>query len=75
MRTYDLELERAASQAVWAFRKAAWAVDELPSRVDDLYRIQGRTGIESVPGIAPQAAEFAAAWLQAQSPDDPSSRL
>src|SRR3970282_784440 len=59
LKTYDLELERAATQAVWAFRKAAWAVDELASRVDDLYRGQGLAGLESVAGIGPPPAEVA----------------
>ena len=75
LKTYDLELERAATQAVWAFRKAAWAVDELPSRVDDLYRGQGLAGLESVAGIGPQPAEFAASWLQQDDRDKTAARL
>ena len=75
LKTYDLELERAATQAVWAFRKAAWAVDELASRVDDLYRGQGLAGLESVAGIGPQPAEFAASWLQQDDRDKTAARL
>ena len=75
LKTYDLELERAATQAVWAFRKAAWAVDELASRVDDLYRGQGLAGLESVPGISPRPAVFAASWLQQDNRDKTAARL
>ncbi|HEY4667051.1 MAG TPA: radical SAM protein [Anaerolineales bacterium] len=75
LKTYDLELERAATQAVWAFRKASWAVDELPTSVGDLYRNQGLAGLESVAGISPQPAAFAAAWLQLDDHNSTAARL
>jgi DNA polymerase/3'-5' exonuclease PolX len=28
LRTYDLELEQAKDYRIWAYRKAAWTVDE-----------------------------------------------
>ncbi len=73
LKTYDLELGRAATQEVWAFRKAAWAVDELPTSVSDLFNSHGRAGLESQAGISQQPAEFAASWLQAQAADGPGS--
>jgi len=74
LKTYDLELEQAATQEIWAYRKAAWAVDELPGGVDDLYRSQGRIGLESVPGIAPRPAEFGAGWLREADPEKTAAR-
>jgi len=70
LKTYDLELERAPAPRVWVYRKAAWAVDELPTNVADLYRSQGLAGLESVAELNPQLAEFVATWLQAQAPYD-----
>jgi DNA repair photolyase len=75
LKTYDLELEQAATQEIWAYRKAAWAVDELPTSVAELVQQQGRPGLEVVPGIASQPAEFAAAWLQLDHHNSPAARL
>jgi hypothetical protein len=33
LRTYDLELEEAQDYSIWAYRKAAWAVDEWPESI------------------------------------------
>jgi DNA repair photolyase len=41
LKTYDLELEGAASYRIWAYRKAAWGVDEYPESIARLYQAQG----------------------------------
>lgn len=48
---YSLELDDAASSRVWAYRKAAWAIDDLEQDVGLLYRTMGRRGLESVEGV------------------------
>ena len=75
LRTYELELERAASLRIWAYRKAAWAVDELTTGVEQLYRSQGLAGFESVAVIEPEPANFVATFMQAQAPYDSRSGL
>ena len=48
---YSLELEDAPTSRVWAYRKAAWAMDDLEQNVGLLYRTMGRKGIESIEGV------------------------
>jgi len=37
LRTYDLELEGGGQYQIWAYRKAAWAVDESSVNVADIF--------------------------------------
>lgn len=71
-RCYDLELEAAPPSQVWAYRKAAWAVEDLEPGVDRVYQAMGRRGLEQVPGIGPRLAGEVERWLQLA---DPPARL
>ena len=51
LKTYDLELEQAKDYRIWAYRKAAWAVDEWSESVADLYRTRGEGGLKELPGV------------------------
>ncbi|HUT15622.1 MAG TPA: helix-hairpin-helix domain-containing protein, partial [Anaerolineae bacterium] len=64
LRTYDLELEQAEDYRVWAYRKAAWTVDECTESVADLYRTRGQAGLRSLPGIGKALAAQIAGWLE-----------
>jgi len=64
LRTYDLELEGADSRRIWAYRRAAWTVDEHPASIADLYRERGTDGIRSLPGIGQRLAGLIASWLK-----------
>jgi DNA repair photolyase len=55
-RVYDLEIERAPSQRVWAYRKAAWAVEDLEQDIRLVYRQMGLKGLESIPEVGPRLA-------------------
>ena len=48
---YDLELAQAEESRIWAYRKAAWAVDEWPGDIAGIYRAWGEEGLRSIPGI------------------------
>jgi DNA repair photolyase len=50
-RLYALELQGTASREVWAYRKAAWAVEDLEQDISLVYRQMGRKGLESLPGV------------------------
>ena len=63
LKTYDLELEMAKDYHIWAYRKAAWTVDELPESVDKIYRKRGETGLRELPGIGKSIAGQIARWL------------
>jgi len=64
LKTYDLELEGAISQRVWAYRKAAWTIDELEESIAELYAKQGQPGLKALPGIGDRLAAQMAAWLR-----------
>jgi DNA repair photolyase len=64
LKTYDLELEEAPDYRIWAYRKAAWTVDELPESVAELYEARGEAGLRKLPGIGKKLAGRIAAWLQ-----------
>jgi DNA repair photolyase len=64
LRTYDLFLEEARSYRQWAYRKAAWAVDEMEEDVGAIYREQGRKGLESIKGVGKRLSREIEDWLQ-----------
>jgi DNA repair photolyase len=63
LKTYDLELEEAGDYRIWAYRKAAWAVDEWPQSVADVYQARGEAGLRELPGVGKSVAGFMARWL------------
>jgi len=63
LKTYDLELEEAPDYRIWAYRKAAWAVDEWPESVADVYRARGEAGLQALPGVGKSLAGQIARWL------------
>ena len=76
LKTYDLELEQADETRIWAYRKAAWTVDEWESSLDDLFRSRGEKGLRSLPGIGSTIASDLAGWLRALISESlPSSNL
>ena len=54
---YWLELDNAPGQRVWAYRKAAWAIEDLEQDVGLIYRQMGRKGLESIENVGPRLAE------------------
>jgi len=64
LRTYDLELEQADAYRIWAYRKAAWTVDEWPESVADVYAAKGEAGLRELPGIGKSLAAEIAAYLR-----------
>jgi DNA repair photolyase len=63
LRTYDLELEQATDQRIWAYRRAAWTVDELPGSITELYAERGEAGLRELPGIGVRLAGLIAHWM------------
>jgi DNA repair photolyase len=69
LKTYDLELEQAKEYRLWAYRKAAWTVDELGKPIGDIYAIKGEAGLQALPGIGKSIAAQIAKWLAAENDD------
>ena len=63
LKTYDLELEQAQDYRIWAYRKAAWTVDEWPESVAEIYEARGEAGLRELPGIGKSLAGQIAGWL------------
>jgi DNA repair photolyase len=53
---YTMELANAPGQRIWAYRKAAWAIEDLEVDVGLLYRQMGRMGLESIENVGPRLA-------------------
>jgi DNA repair photolyase len=64
LRTYDLELEEASDRSIWAYRKAAWTVDEWPESLATVYAAHGETGLRQLPNIGESIAARIVNWLQ-----------
>ena len=54
---YRLELENASPSRIWAYRKAAWAVEDLEQDIGLVYHSMGLKGVESIPNVSPELAK------------------
>lgn len=48
---YRAEIEGEPSYKMWAFRKAAWAIEDLEQDIGLVYRSLGSRGLESIPNV------------------------
>ncbi|MBN2086182.1 MAG: hypothetical protein JW748_13265 [Anaerolineales bacterium] len=67
LKIHDLELEQAAEQRIWTYRKAAWAVDECPQSIAVIHASMGESGLRALPGIGAGIAGEIAKWLTERS--------
>jgi DNA polymerase/3'-5' exonuclease PolX len=49
---------------IWAYRKAAWTVDEWSESISDVYAARGEAGLQELPGIGESIAGEIAGWLR-----------
>lgn len=64
LKLYALELARASSPRLWAYRQAAWFVDEMSESIAALYQTQGEAGLRALPNVGPGIALEIARWLE-----------
>jgi DNA repair photolyase len=64
---YWLELDNAPGQRVWAYRKAAWAIEDLEQDVGLIYRQMGRKGLERIDNVGPRLVGVVEGLLMQQS--------
>ncbi|MEW6364792.1 MAG: hypothetical protein AB1714_09155 [Acidobacteriota bacterium] len=55
-RIYAMELDGEPSHRIWAYRKAAWAVDDLHQDIALVYREMGVRGLQSIPNVGTSLA-------------------
>ena len=48
---YTLEITNASQQRQWAYRKTAWAIEDMEQELGLFYRTLGKRGLESLPGV------------------------
>ena len=64
LRAYEMDLEEGAGYRIWAYRKAAWTVDEWPESIAKLYADRGEAGLRELPGIGRSLAREITGWLK-----------
>ncbi len=50
-KVYEMELENAPQDRIWAYRKAAWAIEDLPQDIKLVYRTMGMKGLQSIENL------------------------
>ena len=65
-KVYILELERAPNYQVWAYRKAAWAVEDLEQDIGLVYKTMGIKGLQNTPNIGEKLSREIEEWLKAE---------
>lgn len=63
-KAYELEIEMADLRRVWAYRKAAWTIDEMPEDILAVYRALGENGLRSLPEIGNRIAAEIGEWIR-----------
>jgi hypothetical protein len=61
---YYMELNREPSRRVWAYRKAAWAIEDTPQDLGLIYRQMGVKGLESIENVGPKLAQVVEALIR-----------
>jgi hypothetical protein len=57
LKSYELEMQEANSYRIWAYRKAAWKLDDLQEGVATLYETRGTEGVRESVGVGRGLAE------------------
>ncbi len=71
LKSYEYELLQAAPARVWAYRKAAWAVDESRESITELFAAKGEAGLQTLPEVGKVVAHEIARRLTLEEPLDP----
>ena len=50
-KVYEMELNNESNYRVWAYRKAAWAIEDLEQDIGLVYRTMGLKGLQNIPNI------------------------
>ena len=62
-KVYTLELERAPNYQVWAYRKAAWTIEDLKQDIGLIYQSMGIKGLQSIPNVGEKLGGDIEKWL------------
>jgi DNA polymerase/3'-5' exonuclease PolX len=62
--TYWMELNGEPGRRIWAYRRAAWAIEDTEQDLRLIYRQMGRKGLESIQHVGPRLATVVEAMIQ-----------
>ena len=62
-KVYDMELNNETNHRVWAYRKAAWAVEDLEQEIGLVYRTMGLKGLQNIPNVGPSFGKIVEDFL------------
>ena len=54
---YEMEIHQEPDHLVWAYRKAAWAIEDLEQDIGLIYRTMGLKGLQNIPDVGPRLGE------------------
>jgi DNA polymerase/3'-5' exonuclease PolX len=60
---YCMELNGEPSRRVWAYRKAAWSIEDTEQDLGLIYQAMGRKGLESIQSVGPRLAVQVEQWV------------
>ncbi len=66
---YAMELNGESSYHVWAYRKAAWAIEDLEQDIGLIYRTMGLKGLQSIPNIGTSLGNMIENLITVEFPD------
>ncbi|GAP12412.1 DNA repair photolyase [Longilinea arvoryzae] len=52
-RVYEMEIHQEPDYHIWAYRKAAWAIEDLEQNIGLIYQTMGLKGLQSIPNVGP----------------------
>jgi hypothetical protein len=66
----DMELDRKPQSHIWAYRRAAWAIEDLEQDLGLFYRMMGVKGLERIPDMDPALAKLVEEIITSSLPKD-----
>jgi len=66
---YSLELNTTPTERVWAYRKAAWAIEDLDQDIGLVYRTLGLKGLQSIQNVGSSLARIVEQIIKGSPPD------
>jgi len=56
-KVYEMEIHQEPGYRIWAYRKAAWAIEDLEQDIGLIYQTMGLKGLKNIPNVGPLLGE------------------
>jgi DNA repair photolyase len=63
-RIYLMEVNGQPRRRIWAYRRAAWAIEDTEQDIGLIYRVMGRKGLERIQNVGPRLATVIETMIQ-----------